>query len=57
MAVKKAAEKLRSARSGIEVSIRAKEKIMRNTQAKARQPSETLAKRSEGGGGLAATKA
>ncbi len=57
MAVKKAAEKLRSARSGIEVSIRAKEKIMRNTQAKARQPSETLAKRSEGGGGLSATKA
>lgn len=47
MAVKKAAEKLRSARNGIEVSIRAKEKIMRNTQTKARRPSKALAKRPE----------
>jgi len=45
MAVKKAAEKLRSARNGIEFSIRGKGKIMRNTQAKPRRPSETLAKR------------
>jgi hypothetical protein len=37
----------KSRRNGIEVSIRAKEKIIRNIQAKALRPSGTLAKRSE----------
>jgi len=38
MAVKKAAGRLRSAGNGIEVSIRAKEKIMKNIQARSQRP-------------------
>jgi len=38
MAVKKAAGKLRSARNGIEVFIRAKEKIMKNIQPRSLRP-------------------
>lgn len=57
MVVKKAAGKLRSARNSIEVSIQAKERIMKNIQAKPLQTSEALSKQAEarGGGGLSAT--
>jgi len=46
-AVKKAAGKLRSAGNDIEVSIGAKEKIMKNIQAKPLRTSEALAKQPE----------